>query len=149
MVFLIHTHNSLIQKFKVKRQSHNPLLKKSTHYNNNKRHTSLTLRANFQSDTQLNLINHSLKRLQTKLNLTIHSFISPDTSQPHAAYSLTSTHIGVITRSVDKNPPHSFHLQDPTHHSHSSGEVNRPPSPMALTPVMKCRPATLITQKLT
>jgi len=53
--------NSLIQKSKAKRQSHNPLLKKSTDYSNNKRHTSFTLQANFQSDTQLSLINHSLK----------------------------------------------------------------------------------------
>lgn len=95
-------HNSLIPKFKVKRQSHKPLLKKSTDYNNNKRHTSFTLQANLQSDTYLSLINHSLKRIQTNLNLTIYSFISLDTSQPHAAYFLNSTHIGVVTRSADK-----------------------------------------------
>lgn len=138
--------NSLIQKSRVKRQFHNPLLKKSTHYSNNKRHSSFTLQANFQSDTQLSVINHSLKSIQTNLSLTIHSFISLDTSQPHAAYFLKATH-QCHNSFRRQNPPHS--LQDSMYHSHSSGEVNRPPSLMTLTPVLKSRPVTLITQKLT
>jgi hypothetical protein len=48
------------------------------------------------------LLRHSLKSLQTNLNLTLHSFIGLDTSQPHAAHFLNSTHISVITRSADK-----------------------------------------------